>query len=113
MLELAIHPQVTVATSQLAILISSSAATVTFAAQGVIPKDYGITLAIIGFASTFLGQIVIDWAVKKLGRNSLLVVLLGVMCTVGTAASAYVAVLEVIRVARDPGLAGQVGAICR
>lgn len=40
---------------QLAILISSSAATVSFAAQGRIPAAYGVALAAVGFAATLAG----------------------------------------------------------
>ncbi|KIZ01981.1 hypothetical protein MNEG_5983 [Monoraphidium neglectum] len=112
MLELRVHPQVTVASSQVTLMLSSAAAAIIYASQGIIRWDYGIALAATCFVATLLGQVAIDAAVRRTGRPGLLVLLLAAMCVLGTAASVYVAGAALARVARRPELVGAVGSVC-
>ena len=84
------------------LLISSSTSAIVYAVNDSIPWDYGITLIIIGFIATLLGQWVISWAVRKLGRSSILVVILAVMFSLATAATLAVVVMTVIDLVKHP-----------
>ena len=88
---------------QVTLLISSSTSAIVYAVAGAVPWDYGIVLIIIGFFATLLGQWLVSWLVRRLGRPSILVITLAVMFSAATVAAAGVVVITGIDLARHPG----------
>jgi uncharacterized membrane protein YfcA len=79
LLELGVHPQISAASSQAAILISTATAAVIYLVNGSVPPDYGISFVLIGLFATLLGQTAITCLVRRTGRNSLLVFILAAL----------------------------------
>ena len=91
--------QVVVATSQMALLISTLSATIAYLIAGSIIFSYGGVLAGITLVATIIGQVSINWAVRKTGRPSILILMLALMVCGATALGAYVAVTAILRAA--------------
>ena len=73
-----------------------------YAVNDSIPWDYGATLIAIGFLATLLGQSLVSWLVRRLGRSSVLVIILAVMFLVSVGCSLAVVVTTAVDLARDP-----------
>jgi uncharacterized membrane protein YfcA len=84
------------------LLISSSTSAIVYAVNGAVPWDYGIVLSIIGFIATLMGQWLVSWLVRRLGRPSILVITLAVMFSAATFAAAAVVVLTFVELAQHP-----------
>uniref|UniRef100_A0A383WPS0 Membrane transporter protein n=1 Tax=Tetradesmus obliquus TaxID=3088 RepID=A0A383WPS0_TETOB len=112
MLELGVHPAVSVASSQITMLIGNSTSAIVYAVAGAIPWDYGATLITIGFISALLGQIIVSWLVRKLGRSSLIVIVLSCMFTLALGASMTVVVTTMIDISRHPAKLTAHKAVC-
>jgi len=76
MLEMGVLPQVTSATSATMILFTSSAATVSYLLFETLNVQYGMYVFLQGFVFTLIGQKILNAAVKKSGRGSLIVLLI-------------------------------------
>ena len=70
MLEMGVHPSVASATCATMILFTSITATTSFIAYGDLDYDYGAVFLVIGFISTFVGQLVMQALMKKYKRTS-------------------------------------------
>jgi len=70
MLAMGVHPKVSSASSACMILFTSFTATTSFVVFGLLLVDYAIICAIIGFFTTFVGQIGLAYLMKKNDRNS-------------------------------------------
>lgn len=79
MLAMGVHPLVAAATSATMILFTSLTATTSFIVFGVLQYDYAYVLVVIGFLSTLIGQTVMNMLIKKTGRNSYIVYIIGVV----------------------------------
>ncbi|WIA22636.1 hypothetical protein OEZ86_009614 [Tetradesmus obliquus] len=112
MLELGVHPAVSVASSQITMLIGNSTSAIVYAVAGAIPWDYGVTLITIGFISALLGQIIVSWLVRKLGRSSLIVIVLSCMFTLALGASLTVVVTTMIDISKHPAKLTAHKAVC-
>lgn len=69
---------------------------------GAIPWDYGVTLITIGFISALSGQIIISWIARKLGRSSLIVMVLCTLFSLAFAASLVVVITTMVEIGRHP-----------
>ena len=70
MLAMGVHPSVAAATCATMILFTSITATTSFIAYGELDYDYGVVFLLIGFLSTFVGQLVMQALMKKYKRTS-------------------------------------------
>jgi predicted PurR-regulated permease PerM len=69
-------------------------------------------LIVIGFVATLMGQWLVSWLVRRLGRPSILVITLAVMFTAATFAAAAVVVITAIDLARHPEKVSARKAVC-
>merc|ERR1712154_549292 len=73
LLELGVQPRVASATSAVAVLMTSSSSTFQKVLLNMIRYDYMAFFAAIGIIGTFFGQTVVNVAIKKYGRNSIVI----------------------------------------
>jgi len=73
LIELGVIPTVAAATSAMAVLITSSSATLQFLLLGMLKWDYTIFFFFVGIIGTYLGQTGVNYAVKEYGRVSVVV----------------------------------------
>eukprot|EP00486_Rosalina_sp_Unknown_P005009 CAMPEP_0201574654 /NCGR_PEP_ID=MMETSP0190_2-20130828/19296_1 /ASSEMBLY_ACC=CAM_ASM_000263 /TAXON_ID=37353 /ORGANISM="Rosalina sp." /LENGTH=320 /DNA_ID=CAMNT_0048003221 /DNA_START=761 /DNA_END=1723 /DNA_ORIENTATION=- len=73
LLELGVLPRVASATSAVAVLMTSSSSTFQKVLLNMIRYDYMAFFAAIGIVGTFIGQTVVNVAIKKFGRNSIVI----------------------------------------
>merc|ERR1712129_331859 len=73
LMELGVLPTVAAATSAMAVLITSSSATLQFMLLGYLNLDYTFYFMAIGIIGTFIGQTVVSYCIKMYGRKSLIV----------------------------------------
>merc|ERR1712154_39133 len=73
LMELGVLPSVAAATSAMAVLITSSSATLQFVLLGYLELDYSFYFMLIGALGTFLGQTVVTFCIKQYCRKSLIV----------------------------------------
>lgn len=104
MLELGVHPGVSAASAQAAMVLSSSAASVVYLLSGALPFDYTVALAIVGAVATLFGQLGINYIVRRTGRCSIVVSLLAALFVVAIAAAVSVLIINVVNVVRHPYL---------
>jgi len=79
MLAMGVHPLVAAATSATMILFTSLTATTSFVVFGVLQYDYAHVLIVVGFVATLIGQTVMNMLIKKTGRNSFIVFIIGIV----------------------------------
>ena len=79
MLAMGVHPMVAAATSATMILFTTFTATTSFIEFGLLQYDYAAVLVIIGFLATLIGQTLMNILIKKTGRNSYIIILIGVV----------------------------------
>ncbi len=77
MLAMGIHPLVAAATSATMILFTSATATSTFVVFGLLQFDYAAVLLPLGFVATLIGQTLMNVLIKKSGRNSYVIFVIG------------------------------------
>jgi len=77
LLELGVLPRVASATSAVAVATMDSSATFQKVVLGMIRADYGFFFAAVGMIATFFGQTVVNVAIKKYGRNSIVIAAVG------------------------------------
>ena len=70
MLAMGVHPQVSSASSACMILFTSFTATTSFVVFGLLIPDYAAICLIIGFISTLVGQVALNYLMAKYQRNS-------------------------------------------
>eukprot|EP00879_Flechtneria_rotunda_P001978 GHRR01002153.1.p1 GENE.GHRR01002153.1~~GHRR01002153.1.p1 ORF type:complete len:776 (+),score=239.30 GHRR01002153.1:136-2463(+) len=101
MLELGVHPQVTAATTQTMLLLTSAASTIVYAQLGDVPWDYAAVILPLAFVATLAGQLATDWVVKRLGRSSLVVAVLAGFFVVACGLTYYITAVSLKEVAAD------------
>ena len=70
MLAMGVHPAVASATSATMILFTSFTATTSFFVYGLVVYDYSVVCFIVGFLSTYAGQVGLNHIMKNSNRNS-------------------------------------------
>ena len=86
MLEMGVLPEVSSATSATMILLTSSAATISYFIFSALNINYAIWLFFIGLIFTVAGQIGVDYLVKQYGRPSLIVFVIGTVVALSAVA---------------------------
>ncbi|CAM9255212.1 unnamed protein product [Chrysoparadoxa australica] len=81
MLEMGVHPLVASATSASMILYTSFTATTSFLVFGLLTPDYAKVLFVIGLAATAVGQLIVNYFVKRYNRSSLIILSIGAVVT--------------------------------
>lgn len=81
LMELGVIPTVAAATSAMAVLITSSSATMQFLLIGNLNIEHMMWFMGVGIIGTFVGQTVVNHSVKKYGRLSVVIfTVAGIMC---------------------------------
>ena len=70
MLAMGVHPKVSSASSACMILFTSFTATTSFVVFGLLDMDYALICLLLGFVSTYVGQIGLFYLMEKFQRNS-------------------------------------------
>merc|ERR1719461_652858 len=89
MLEMNVFAPVTSATSATMILFTSSGASVSYLLFQQLNLNYGAVLFCLGLIWTFFGQIALNKAVKASGRNSYIILLIGLTVALSAVAMGY------------------------
>lgn len=95
MLALGVHPAVASATTACMILFTSSTATVTYMAHGLLVPDYAVFCLLVGFASTVVGQTMMSVLLKRYKRHSYIAYSIGIVVAVSAVAMAIESVVAV------------------
>ena len=83
LLSLGVDPLVTAASSAVMVLFTSATTSVSFLTFGMVVYDYAAVLIIISFISSFFGQLVMTYLVKKSGRSSYVAFVIGIVTLAG------------------------------
>jgi uncharacterized membrane protein YfcA len=86
MLALGVHPAVASATTACMILYTSSTATVTYMAHGLLVPNYAVFCLFVGFASTVVGQTVMSVLLQRYKRYSYIAYSIGIVVVVSAVA---------------------------
>jgi uncharacterized membrane protein YfcA len=95
LLYMGLDPQQVAATSTVILLVSSSSVSLEFAFTGKV-QPILFTLMLTTLAGSVAGMTVLSWLVKKLGRQSFLVFLLGGLVVVGGVILVYIGTTDTI-----------------
>jgi len=85
MLEMGVAPAVASATSAVMILYTSFSAATSFVVFGLLRYDYGFMLFLVGIICTAVGQLGVNYVVKKSGRGSYIMLSIGAVVALSTA----------------------------
>jgi uncharacterized membrane protein YfcA len=77
LLAMGVHPKVSSASSACMILFTSFTATTSFIVFGLLLPDYAVLLSVMGFVTTYIGQVGLTYLMNKSGRNSLIAFSIG------------------------------------
>jgi uncharacterized membrane protein YfcA len=88
MLALGVHPAVASATTACMILYTSSTATVTYMAHGLLVPDYAVFCLFAGFVSTVVGQTVMSVLLQRYKRYSYIAYSIGIVVAISAVAMA-------------------------
>jgi len=97
MLHRGLDPQQTAATSTVIMLVMASCSAIQFLLDDVVDPILA-TLMLATFAGSVIGLTGVTWLVKKMGRQSLLIFLLGALVVVGGAMLIYVGIKDVVNI---------------
>lgn len=84
LLEMGIHPIISTATSNFLVLFTSSSTTIQFLFMGMMNVKYGFICTIGSTIGSLCGTIIIQKMVKKYGRPSILIFVLGLVLLIST-----------------------------
>ncbi|CAI5740208.1 unnamed protein product [Hyaloperonospora brassicae] len=102
MIEMGIVPEVASATTALMVLYSSAAATAQFAVFGMIAWDWALLMFAVALVVTAFSQVVILGFVRRTGRQSVIVLCIGVTICVGAVLMTYESIVRTIADAGKP-----------
>lgn len=106
MLNLDIEPEEMAATSSFMILLTSSATTIQYIAEGVMPITEFAIFASIGFVSFLIGVIFLRWLVRVVGNRSLFLYFLAAVIGISAILMSIVGIKEIITIHREGGSMG-------
>eukprot|EP01117_Protostelium_nocturnum_P012135 TRINITY_DN4452_c0_g1_i4.p1 TRINITY_DN4452_c0_g1~~TRINITY_DN4452_c0_g1_i4.p1 ORF type:complete len:492 (+),score=124.09 TRINITY_DN4452_c0_g1_i4:775-2250(+) len=73
LLEMGVHPQIVMSTSTFLILFTSSTTSIQYLIFKKLPLDYSAVYAIMTFFSNIVGNLVIDWLIKKYKKTFIVI----------------------------------------
>jgi len=85
MLEMGVEPEVSSGTAAFMIFFTAGSASVSFALFGLLQKDYAMFFFTFGLIFTYIGQIVAENVIKRLGRSSIVIFLIAAIILASTA----------------------------
>ncbi|KAH0793060.1 sulfite exporter TauE/safE family protein [Histomonas meleagridis] len=106
MLKLDIEAEEMAATSTFMILLTSSATSIQYIAEGVMPVAEFAIFSAVGFVSFLIGVIFLRWLVKKMGNRSLFLYFLAAVIAVSAVMMTVVGVKEIIFIKKNGGSMG-------
>jgi len=77
MIELGVRPEVASATSAFMICFTSATASICFYAFGLVQADYGTAFFLVGLVSSTVGQLLVSRLIRRTGRSSIIVIIIG------------------------------------
>jgi uncharacterized membrane protein YfcA len=95
MLALGVHPAVASATVACMILFTSSTATLSYMAHGLLVPDYAVFCLFVGFASTVVGQKGMSVLLQRFKRHSYIAYSIGIVVAISAVAMAIESVVAV------------------
>jgi len=107
MLEMGVAPAVASATSAVMILYTSFSAATSFVVFGLLRYDYGFMLFVVGIICTAVGQVGVNYLVKKSGRGSYIIMSIGAVVALSTAMMGLQSAMAFVN-----GTMGSGGGIC-
>lgn len=63
---------------------------------GLVPFDYAALFSFVGLVSTFLGQTVVEYLIKKYKQDSVVILVIGVVMVVAMILMALVGIMNII-----------------
>jgi hypothetical protein len=112
LLELGVRPTASAASTQFLQMLNGCTATVVYAVNKSIPWDYALVLIVIAVIATVLGQLVITYIVKKLGRSSPIVICLAFVLGLAASGAMAVFVIKLIELVQHPIKLGATRGVC-
>jgi len=97
LLELGVVPRVTSATSAIAVAVTSSSGTLQKLLLGLIHWDYLIYYMTVGALGSFVGQTLLDWALKRYKRQSIVVFLVQIVMILAVCLMGLKGILDIIQ----------------
>jgi len=107
MLEMGVHPMVASATSAVMILYTSFSAATSFVVFGLLRYDYAVMLFFVGIIFTAIGQVGVNYLVKKYKRSSYIIMSIGAVVALSTLMMSLQSLMAFVN-----GTAGSGGGIC-
>jgi uncharacterized membrane protein YfcA len=110
-LSMGLDPQQVAATSTIIMLIMASCSALEFLIAGKI-EPILTTMLFATLAGAIVGMTGVSWIVKKSGRQSILVFLLGALVVAGGAMLIYIGIADLIQTISDGGNPFELGQLC-
>lgn len=96
LVELGCLPQPIAATSAYVVFITATSGLVQVYVMGLVPEDYAVIFACFGVISTFLGQTVVDWVVKKYKKDAIVILVIGMIMLIALVLMTYDGIKQII-----------------
>ena len=96
LLEFGVNPLVSSATGMYMVMLATLSSSILFIMEGRMLYDYAIFLGIFMCFATYIGIKVVDKAIKKYGRPSILVLILAGVIVLGTIITPALGIFQVI-----------------
>lgn len=106
-----LDPQQTSATATIIMFVMASCSTLEFMLNGTIDPALASLMAVT-FVGSIVGMTFVTWLIKRLGRQSILVFLLGALVVIGGGMMVYLGITDVIRTYDEGGNPFALGRAC-
>ena len=106
-----LDPQETSATTTIIMFVMASCSALEFVMAGKVPKVLISTMGIT-FVGSVIGMTVITWLIRRLGRQSILVLLLGALVVIGGILLVYLGITDIVSNLRDNINPFEFGELC-
>lgn len=90
------QPRATSATSALTVCITSGAAALQFLILGLLIVDWAVWYACLGLAATAFGLVVVNTAVKRSGRSSLIVICIAAIIIIACIMMVTTGIMDIV-----------------
>jgi len=97
MLEFNLLADVTAATASFMILFTSISSTAQYFVSGTLIEDYGLFFAGVGLLSSFVGQTLLNWLLKKYNRRSYIVIAIFLVIAASTVLLLVTGMIRVVK----------------
>ena len=88
-------PQPVAATSAYVVFITATSGLCQVIIFGLLPYDYAALSAAVGLASTFFGQSVVDYIVKKYKKDAIVILVIGAIMAIALVLMTYAGIMKV------------------